>query len=136
MRILAPSVALVLCALMFCGCRKDSDDSVVVDNPMVWQWRGEDFFLEDDNLVFFWNSGLNGVVRVELKGDEFEGTIRIRIADGSDILVYDEEITIVGESDFREVEFTNPALAGSWRIRIELEDVSGDLRVIVDDVGL
>ena len=134
MSLLRPIVllmVLVLCGATFVGCNSNSGDEAIVEDPFQWTWVGNDFFNETQESIFIWNSSLTDVVLVEFKGDPFEGLVNVRVFDGAGLRIFDEDYQSLGLVDIRETDFTAPALAGNWTIKIDLTNVTGDLRVIV-----
>ena len=125
------SLSLALVTMSVTACKRSGDGIIVQDDSTTeWIWVA-DVFGENLDQVFEWTSTLNGVTRVEFKADEYSGLARVRVYDGNGDRVYDEYYGGTG-SHFRESDFTNPALSGEWTIKIDLEDATGDLRVIID----
>ena len=68
------------------------------------------------------------------KGEAFDGTVRVKITDPF-IKIFDDEWSSGSITDIRDSKYTVFSSAGFWRIKIDLENVTGDIRVIVDDNG-
>ncbi|MCA8963073.1 MAG: hypothetical protein KDC38_21265 [Planctomycetes bacterium] len=130
-----PLGLLILCAvaltLVAPGCRRTRDEVHVVDSSTTqWTWAADLTDVDDDD-TYLWTSTLANVVRAEIKADNFSGLVHLRIYDGAGVEILDEEVVGV-ESHFRDNYFSSPGVAGDWTIRIQLENVTGKLRVIID----
>ena len=125
-----PLVFLAICA----GC--DTGGGKVrfpADDPRSFQWTGDFKSPRTDTKNLTWDTELDQA-RVTTTLDDFRGTIRIRVYDEAGVKIEDVEYSLLDENlgDLSETEITFPTDPGVWGIRIDLTDVVGDVKVLLD----
>ena len=103
------------------------------EDPRSFQWKGEFKSSETDTKNLTWDTDLDQA-RVKTTVDDFRGTVRIRVYDEAGVKIMDVEYSLLDENtgNFDETEITFPTDPGVWSIRIDLTDVVGDVKVLLD----
>ena len=133
------TLALLLVAtvsLSLAGCR-DSSRRTIEAPPSMERWfYSASLQFEDDDENYLWESALSGVVRLQFDVDEYLGNTRVRVYDGAGVKVIDELFVSDGSAggdDFRDTVFSDPAVPGTWRIRLDHRDVFGRVKVTIEE---
>ena len=129
-RVLAMLLVAVVAAFSS-GCNRRDSESRLTTSSTRWSWTAElNYETEDD--TWLWTTVLTQA-DVEIRLRDYVGIIRVRVWDGADVKIFDVEYdNSFDRDDDRHIASTLAGAAGEWRIRVDLYDFDGKLRVTFD----
>ena len=131
----APTVlvmAVLACTVL--GCERDDDVDIRINNDRAFILEAE-VFNENEDDTYHWTTVLE-VARVTFQGKNFHGSARVKIYGTDGVEIFDAQYSNFSHGDFQETHFTSVNTPGVWRIRIEVFNLTGEYKLIVDDAVL
>lgn len=118
------------------GCRyfhdHDDEETLVVSNTSFAY--AIDARYDSGEVSVFWDTVLDQG-RVEVRVRRFyEGYIRLRVYDDTNLKIFDEEYyeDYWPDDEYREIDFTALGNPGTWEVRIQYYSLDGHLYLNID----